>query len=144
MCPILGLAGPIAVWAAGYRSSPVASAEDAPTRRGEITPELLLEVCEAQGMMQDSVAAEVVAVGAPSDKDDRHILGIRASNGIGNAEASDHESDDDGRHALGTGIAISCIAWSARTVITTSISGRTVSSQYILMQMLVKNSLFGQ
>ena len=74
----------------------------------------LLKVHQAKSVMQNAVAAEIIAVGATSDEDDRNILGIGSGNGIGNAQAAHHESHNHSRHTICTSIAICRISCSAR------------------------------
>ncbi len=80
-------------------------------------PEFLLKVNLAQGVVQDAIAAEVIAVGAAGDQNDRHVLSIGSRNGIRNAQAADHESHHHCGYALRPCITISCISCSERNQI---------------------------
>lgn len=72
--------------------------------------ELLAEVREADGVMEDAIGAIVIGVGAPNDTDDGEVLAVGTSNGIEDAEATDGEGNNTSTHAMGSGIAICSIS----------------------------------
>jgi hypothetical protein len=72
--------------------------------------ELLGEIRETNGMMEDAIGAIVIGVGAPRDTNDGEILTVSTSNGVEDAEATNSEGDNASTNTVGSGIAIGSIA----------------------------------
>jgi hypothetical protein len=61
-------------------------------------PELLREIRQPDGVVQDPAAPVVVAVGSPDDADDRQVLAERPRDGVDGAEPADGEGDGARAH----------------------------------------------
>ena len=61
--------------------------------------ELLGEVGDADGVVEDAVGAVVVGVGPADDADDGQVLAVGAGDGVEDAEAADGEGDGAGADA---------------------------------------------
>jgi len=68
--------------------------------------ELLGEVREADGVVQDAVGAVVVGVGTAHDADHGEVLAVRAGDGVEHAEPADGERDGAGADATGAGVPV--------------------------------------
>ena len=87
-------------------------------------PELLCEVDVPDGVVQDLVSAEVIAVGNASDADERQVFAHGARHCIDHAEASYCKCDNHTAHALGPCIAVCCIPCKRTCNISSYISSR--------------------
>jgi hypothetical protein len=73
-------------------------------------PELLAKVGVSGGVVQDSVGAVVVGVGATDNANDGEILAVRAGDGIDHAQASHGERHGAGPDAVGARVPVSSVA----------------------------------
>lgn len=71
--------------------------------------ELLTEVGQADGVVENAVGPEVVGVGAADDADDREILAEGPSDGVEDAEPANGERHRAGPDPTGPGIAIGSV-----------------------------------
>ena len=74
--------------------------------------ELLTEIGQTDGVVEDSVGAVVVGVGTAHDTDDRKVLAVSAGDGVEDTEPADREGDDASTDATGPRVAVggvSCV-----------------------------------
>ncbi|RZR95305.1 hypothetical protein BHM03_00024137 [Ensete ventricosum] len=76
-------------------------------RDGLEAPELLAEVREADGVVEDAVRAVVVGVRPSDDADNGEVLAVRAGDGVEHTEPADGEGHDAGADPAGAGVAVS-------------------------------------
>lgn len=72
--------------------------------------ELLAEIGQPDGVMEDPVGAIVVGVGTADDANERQILTVGTGNGVENTEPADSEGDDARTDATGASVAVSRVA----------------------------------
>ncbi|RRT69763.1 hypothetical protein B296_00029159 [Ensete ventricosum] len=76
-------------------------------RDGLEAPELLAEVREADGVVEDAVRAVVVGVRPSDDADNGEVLAVRAGDGVEHTEPADGKGHDAGADPAGAGVAVS-------------------------------------
>ena len=76
------------------------------TSDGLKTAELLGEIGQADGVMQDPIGSVIVGVGAADDADDRQVLAVGPGDGVEHAEAAHGEGDGAGADTLCPGVAV--------------------------------------
>lgn len=68
--------------------------------------ELLTEIGQTDGVVEDSVGAVVVGVGTADDTDEREVLTVSTGDSIEHAETADGECDDASTYATRPGVAV--------------------------------------
>nr|GMC81617.1 hypothetical protein GW17_00029875 [Ipomoea batatas] len=74
------------------------------------TPELLGEIRQADGVVQDPVGAVVVGVWAADDANHREILTVGAGDGVEHAQPAHREGDHTRAHPVGARVAVRGVA----------------------------------